>query len=63
MEEEPARAPAMPQGSVRTLARVSGIASHDEWHLEWDLDEDAPWSSFPGAQSSSGHLIPSMQWF
>lgn len=34
VEEEPARAPAVPQGSVLTLARGSGIASHAEWHLE-----------------------------
>lgn len=29
-----ARAPAVPQGSVPPLARVSGIASHVQWHLE-----------------------------
>lgn len=61
MEEEPARAPAAPQGSVLTLARVSGIASRVQWHLEEDLHEDAPWSSFPGAGSSLGHLIPPVQ--
>lgn len=33
VEEEPARAPAVPQGSVLMLARVTGIASHVEWHL------------------------------
>lgn len=42
VEEEPAHAAAVPQGSAPTLARVSGIASHAEWHLEQDLHEDAP---------------------
>lgn len=34
VEEKPARAPAVPQGSVLTLARVSGVASYVEWCLE-----------------------------
>lgn len=31
MEEEPAHAPAVPQGSTLLLAKVNGIASCVEW--------------------------------
>lgn len=34
VEDEPARAAAVSQGSIPALARVSETASHVEWHLE-----------------------------
>lgn len=61
VEEEPAHAPAAPQGPAPPLAKVNRMASRVEWHLGWDLHENASWGPSAGAGGSSGYLIPPVQ--